>query len=223
MAFVVVEKGSGRDIGRKFPLDERGALIGRGTTGSKPDIALQDEFISRRHAEISFNNHIFLLRDLNSTNGTILDGQRIESNKPYRLKQDSSIGLGIVPGGEARVVLRFKELPTTETTRLGSAGDITFLDWLRIDLEKGEIFVDDKPVIVSRKEYDLILYLHDKAGKVCSKDEVIANVWPEVVDASGVSDAAIDQLLHRLRLKIERDPTNPKRLISRRGFGYILT
>ncbi len=33
-------------------------------------------------------------------------------------------------------------------------------------------------------------------------------------------NAAIDQLIHRLRMKIEPTPLRPKRLISRKGFGY---
>jgi DNA-binding response OmpR family regulator len=167
-------------------------------------------------------NRYFLLRDLKSTNGTSLDGVRIEPEKSYQLRQDSIIGLGIATDGEACAVLRFKESPTTETTRVPESEDTAHASWLRIDLEKDEIYVDGKQVIVSKKEYDLMLCLKANASKVCSKDEIIARVWPEAVDASGVSDAAIDQLLHRLRLKIEPDPANPQRLISRRGFGYML-
>jgi len=222
MAFLIIEKGNRGDIGKKFPLNERAALIGRGTDSQKPDIMILDEHVSRRHAEISFNNNYFLLRDLKSTNGTTLNGIRIEPEKLYRLQQDSIIGLAVFAGTEARVVLRFKESPTTATTRVVLTDEATPVTWLRIDAEKDEIYIDGKQIVVSRKEYDLILCLQSKAGKVCSKDEIIAKVYPEAVDIDGVSDAAIDQLLHRLRIKIEPDPTNPQRLISRRGFGYML-
>ncbi len=222
MAYLIVEKAATGDIGKKFSLDEKAVLIGRGTADHTPDVNLQDKFVSRRHAEISFANNCFLLRDLNSTNGTALDGRRIEPQTPYRLQDEATIGLGVGLGGDAGVLLRFKESPTTATASLTANGVIAPLGWLKIDLQRGEIWVDGKRVVVSRKEYDLILCLQRKAGKVCSKDELVANVWPEAIDAAGVSDAAIDQLLHRLRLKIEPDSSNPQRLISRRGFGYIL-
>ena len=61
--------------------------------------------------------------------------------------------------------------------------------------------------------------LQKTAGKVCTREELISEVWPEVCHAGGVSDAAIDQLVHRLRLKIEVNPSEPKRLINRRGSG----
>jgi DNA-binding response OmpR family regulator len=98
----------------------------------------------------------------------------------------------------------------------------TSQSWLRIDERLGEVWIDDKEVRLPKKEYKLIICLQKRAGKVYTREELISEVWPEVLDASGVSDAAIDQLVHRLRLKIEVDPSQPKRLISRRGFGYML-
>ena len=221
MAFVIVEKGNSGDIGKKFPIGEGNILIGRRATDCTPDIALHDDFVSRRHAEIAFDRDHFTLRDLNSTNGTALDGLRIEPGRFYRLKHESVIGLGVSSGTEARVVLRFKESTTATTARI-TTGEFGSPAWLRIDTEKGEVWIDEKQLALSRKEYDLILFLNKKAGRFCQRDELISGVWPEVLDPGGVSDAAIDQLIHRLRLKIEFDPSHPKRLISRKGFGCML-
>jgi len=98
----------------------------------------------------------------------------------------------------------------------------TWLTWLRIDERLGEVWIDGHQVRLPKKEYELVVCLQKRAGKVCTREELISEVWPEVCDASGVSDAAVDQLIHRLRLKIEVDPSQPKRLISRRGYGYML-
>jgi DNA-binding response OmpR family regulator len=116
------------------------------------------------------------------------------------------------------------ETPTVSTTRIeGALLDKTAaVDWLDLDEKKGEVRIDGKLLILSRKEYDLILFLSKRAGSVCQRDELIAGVWPEVLDPGGVSDAAIDQLVHRLRLKIEPDPSHPRRLVSRKGFGFML-
>ena len=222
MAFVVVEKGNSRDIGKKFNLGEANTLIGRRTTVNTPETALHDEFVSRSHAEIVFSGGYFVIRDLNSTNGTSLDGFRIEPGRFFRLKHDSIIGLGVASGAQARVTLRFKESPTATTARITATGDEGSIAWLRIDREKGEVWVEEKQLTLSRKEYDLISFLNSKAGRFCQRDEIISSVWPEVSDPGGVSDAAIDQLIHRLRTKIEPDPSHPKRIISRKGFGCML-
>lgn len=223
MAVIIVEKGSSKDVGKSFAIEDSRALIGRATPENTPDIALNDEYVSRRHAEISFDRGRFTIRDLNSTNGTALDNVRIEPGKPYHLSHDSLIGLGIASGG-ARVVLRFKTSPTVSTTRmeLEKTSEASPTSWLRIDEKTGEVWVDEKQLILSRKEYDLLLYLQSRAGRLCQRDELISRVWPEVLDTGGVSDAAIDQLVHRLRLKIEPDPAQPTRLVSRKGFGYVL-
>jgi hypothetical protein len=94
--------------------------------------------------------------------------------------------------------------------------------WLRVDEERKFVSVEGAPVDLSRKEYDTLLCLYRKNGTVCSRDELIANVWPEAHNANGVSDSAVDQLVHRLRLKVEPDPGRPAHLLSRKGFGFML-
>jgi DNA-binding winged helix-turn-helix (wHTH) protein len=94
--------------------------------------------------------------------------------------------------------------------------------WLSIDEGTKSVRVDGGAVNLSRKEYDALLCLYRKNGAVCSRDELIDSVWPEASNAEGVSDAAIDQLVHRLRLKVETSRGRPVHLISRKGFGFLL-
>jgi len=222
MAFVIVEKGNSEDVGKVFQLDTNTVVIGRVTPETDPYIKMLDDYVSRHHAEICYRQGCFMLRDLGSTNGTEIDGKRIEPDKFYPLKHDSAIGLGIV-SGKAHVVLRFKESHVTTRAPAGEVDETRVVSWLRIDEEKKEVWVDGKLLFLSRKEYDLLSFLHRKAGKVCAKDEIINEVWPEVQDPGGISDATIDQLIYRLRGKIEPDLSGPRRIISKKGFGYMLS
>lgn len=223
MAFIEVEKGNPKDIGKRFLLDEKTVLIGRQTPQNAPDIPLNDDYVSRRHAEIGFESGRFVLRDLGSTNGTAIDDVRVEAARSYPLRHESVIALGAA-SGNARVLLRFKETATVSTVRIDAdyAVESRGPAWLMIDVNKGEVWVDGKLLVLSRKEYDLVVFLRSRAGRVCQRDELISAVWPEVLDSAGVSDAAIDQMVHRLRLKIEPDPSRPSRIVSRKGFGYML-
>jgi hypothetical protein len=94
--------------------------------------------------------------------------------------------------------------------------------WLSIDEATMSVRVNGGAVDLSRKEYDALLCLYRKNGAVCSRDELIDSVWPEASNGEGVSDAAIDQLVRRLRLKVETGRGRPVHLLSRRGFGFLL-
>jgi signal transduction histidine kinase len=78
----------GRDQGTRFPLDESPVTIGRGTTNS---IQLHDTEVSREHAELHRQGDIFLLRDLNSSNGTYVNGKRVDE---YELASGDQVQLG---------------------------------------------------------------------------------------------------------------------------------
>ncbi len=222
MAFVVVEKGNSVDIGKVFALEKSKLVIGRLAPGSKPDIPLIDDYISRTHAELSLDGDCFMLRDADSKNGTELNGQPVEPGKSYALEDNAAIGLGIIDD-VPRVILRFKERDDTiPLQRQASKSKPKPVCWLRIDDGKKEAWVDGKAVALPKKEYSLLRLLYRNAGNYCSRDEIINEVWADVEDQGWVSDAAVDQLIHRIREKMEPNPAKPKRIVSKKGFGYLL-
>jgi signal transduction histidine kinase len=83
---------AGPDLGRTFRIASGAAVIGRGGT----DIALQASDVSRRHARISSQMRGFILLDLNSANGTYLNGKRIEKAVPVRIGDRIQIGATIL-------------------------------------------------------------------------------------------------------------------------------
>jgi two-component system response regulator QseB len=223
MAFFIIEQGNNEDIGKVFTLAPNTALIGRQTNESNPIICLHDIRVSREHAELVYQQGCYYLRDLCSKNGTEIDGERIQSGKLYPLKHNSSIGLGITAEGPC-ILLRFSVSNETVPIMVSpkERREVRPVEWLRVDEEKKEVWVDGKPIALSRKEYNLIRLLNHYAGKVCLKDDIISAVWPEVQDTVGVTDATLDQLIHRLREKIEINPAQPNRIISKKGFGFML-
>jgi hypothetical protein len=221
MAFVVVEHGNADDIGKLFTIVQKSTLIGRIAPDNNPHIILRDDYVSRQHAEICYIQGCYMLRDMGSVNGTEIDGQRLEPDKQYPLMNNSRIGLGIVLG-ESRVVLRFKESHATVRAPLDETegGDLSAR--LKIDEKRKDVWIDNEVITLSKNEYALILLLYHKAGEICSKDEVISAIWPGVNDPGVISDATIDQLIYRLRKKIEPDPAHPIYVVSKKGFGCML-
>lgn len=73
-ASVVLVSGPGAGAG--FTIDRERVIVGRGPGVDK---AFDDPAMSRQHAAIEFSGTGFRLRDLGSTNGTLLNGQAVQS------------------------------------------------------------------------------------------------------------------------------------------------
>jgi hypothetical protein len=91
-----------------------------------------------------------------------------------------------------------------------------------VDVDAGEAWVDGVRIpTLTDLEYRLLLLLYGRLGKICDKYQIVEVVWGEsYIDR--VDDARIEKLVSRLRAKLERDPSNPRYLITVRGRGYKL-
>lgn len=102
---------TGPTVGKVFPLNKGEIFIGRDTAN---DISINDPEVSRRHARIFVQGYNFILEDLGSTNGTLVNGQRLMG--PYVLHPGELIILG------EQVSLLFEPpMPFVETTVASSA------------------------------------------------------------------------------------------------------
>lgn len=77
------------DDGKKYPLQKINT-IGRATDS---DIIIDDPYLSSKHALISKRGPRMIIQDLNSTNGTFLNGKKVK--KPMHLRENDEIVLGI--------------------------------------------------------------------------------------------------------------------------------
>ncbi|MGD8903164.1 MAG: response regulator transcription factor [Anaerolineae bacterium] len=99
----------------------------------------------------------------------------------------------------------------------------TRLPGLRVDLERGLVWLDGEEMDLSRNQYDLLAYLYEKDGAVCSPEELLKAVYDEYVPPEQASaDKRLESLVDRLRKKIEVDPSDPRRLITVYARGFRL-
>jgi len=105
----------GPDKGRVYDASAESTVIGR----NSDQVNLTDNVASRRHAEIKFNGESWILTDLNSANGTYLNGNRIDGSMP--LKPGDGIKLGdtvlVFDGDEAGQPPAGAEAPSAHTDR----------------------------------------------------------------------------------------------------------
>jgi len=114
-----------------------------------------------------------------------------------------------------RVRLMREEMSTT--TPAGESKPILVNDNLSLDTIRREIRLNNQPVAMKPKEYELMLFLAQHRGQVLSREFILERVWGW--DYIGDS-RTVDVHIRWLREKIELDPATPVRIITVRGAGY---
>lgn len=97
---------SGLSVGQYYPLSPTRSVLGRSVEAAIP---VDDSKASRNHAAIDFQNGFYLLVDLGSTNGTFLNGERLE------------VGKLLNPGDEIRIGSTVYIVELLEKARLNSS------------------------------------------------------------------------------------------------------
>jgi pSer/pThr/pTyr-binding forkhead associated (FHA) protein len=72
-----IEFSSGNHLGRTFTLEKSGASIGRADDN---DIVIEEAVVSRHHAKVEYREGNFIISDLSSANGTLINGRKITSH-----------------------------------------------------------------------------------------------------------------------------------------------
>jgi len=186
--------------GREHTLANETTTIGRTIEN---DVVITSRRVSRVHAHVQRQGQRVILADLGSTNGTFLNDERVLA--PVELRDGDSISVGGVALTYHDPESTYLETPFPE---------------LEVDVAAGIVRVNRRAVTLSPKEFALLAYLYGHRGQVCSKDDIGDVVWPEYHE--GVYDYQIENLVRRLRARIEPDPANPQLLLTARGMGYKL-
>jgi two-component system, OmpR family, response regulator RegX3 len=100
-----------------------------------------------------------------------------------------------------------------------SIGDDTPVEasGVRVDRVRHEVRVDGNPVELPPKEFELLAYLVEHAGRVLTRGQLIDEIW----GSDYVGDTkTLDVHIRRLRTRVEGDPKEPVRIQTVRGVGY---
>ncbi len=201
-AMLILREGQG--VGTRWMIDRSDMIIGR---EEDCDIVLPSRQISRNHARIRRSGGRHILEDLGSKNGTFVNGR--ELTEPYPLQD----------GDEIQIALSFKLF----FVDAGATVPLFFerQAGLRLDKDAKSVWIKgqelDPPL--SLAQYRLLELLYDNEGKVCSRDEVVQAVWPDVVE-EGVTEQAIDALARRLRERLSELDPDHQYIVTVRGHGF---
>ena len=114
-----------------------------------------------------------------------------------------------------RSILRRRRLD-----RAGESAPTTLrVGTLEVDMLRHEAAVDGEPLHLTPSEFRLLAMLAQEPDRVFSRREIMRHLWSS--DFVG-DERACDIHVSNLRRKLERDPSNPERIVTVRGVGYRL-
>jgi DNA-binding response OmpR family regulator len=111
-----------------------------------------------------------------------------------------------------RAILRRKAdntSPNGKTLRFGT---------LEIDRDARTVTVANAPCDLTSYQFDLLVALAERAGRVLTRDQIMEAVRGRELEAF---DRSIDVHMGRIRAAIEADAKDPKRILTVRGVGYV--
>jgi DNA-binding response OmpR family regulator len=114
-----------------------------------------------------------------------------------------------------KAVLRRAPLMGPRTTPLLIHGDV------QLDLEKRSLSVSGRRVPLTPHEYALMEALMSSPGRTYTRDELLMRLYRR--GEAVVVDRVVDVHVGKLRQKIEKDPSNPRLILTVRGIGYCFT
>lgn len=121
------------------------------------------------------------------------------------------------PFSPRELVSRVRAVLRRSETQRGSEGIIQVDDRLKLDFDRREVWVDGRLVKLRPTEYRLLYHLVQNAGWVVTHDQILAKVWGyEYRDEPHY----VRLYVNYLREKLEKDPANPKYILTERGVGY---
>ena len=95
--------------------------------------------------------------------------------------------------------------------------EILTLGTIKIDIPQHRVLVNEIEVALTQREFELLTYLVKNKGKVCTRTQIIEDVWDIHFEYdTGVIDVFMNAIRKKLNLKIEQDYIK-----TVRGVGYI--
>ena len=104
-------------------------------------------------------------------------------------------------------------------SKLPGGADALSIGPIKIDTSTRQVLVNDQPMPLTAREFDLLLHFARHPGHVFSRAQLLDSVWGYGHDGY---EHTVNSHINRLRSKIEPDPARPELIVTVWGVGYKL-
>jgi len=184
-------------------------ILGRGTDC---DIVIPLRQVSRQHAKVSPGPDGAIIEDLDSKNGTFVNGRLIKG--PVTLRDGDELKISLAQD--------FAYLSSDATMPLEGLPLELQRRRLRVDVAARRVWVLEEELDppLSASQFNLLQVLYEQTGEVVSRVAIIDAVWGKA--AEGVTEQALDALVRRLRDRLAEIDTSTEYIVTVRGHGLRL-
>jgi hypothetical protein len=168
--------------------------------------------VSRQHARLTLKEEGILVEDLDSKNGTYLNGAPVR--EPVLLNDGDELQVSLAQ--------HFIFLSSDATMPLENLPLELQKRRLRVDIGARRVWVTDEELDppLSASQFNLLYILYQRSGEVVSRSEIIEAVWGKA--AEGVTEQALDALTRRLRDRLVEIDPEWEYIVTVRGHGLRL-
>ena len=139
--------------------------------------------------------------------------------------EETSIIMGLDMGGDDYITKPFKlgVLLSRMNALLRRAGNFqqdTELEshGIRVQLLEGQAYKDGKLLDLTAAEYKLLCFFMQNPGRILSPEQILDKLWDS--EGNYLDSSTLTVYIRRLRMKVEDDPGNPRRILTVRRMGY---
>lgn len=184
-------------------------LIGR---DSDCDIVIPMREVSRRHSQVNPGTNGAVIEDLDSKNGTYVNGKLVK--EPIILNDGDELQISLAQ--------HFIFLSSDATMPLDGLPLELQKRRLRVDIGARRIWVMDEEIDppLSASQFNLLQILYENSGEVVPRTKIIEAVWGR--SAGGVTEQALDALVRRLRDRLAEVDSTWEFIVTVRGHGLRL-
>jgi DNA-binding response OmpR family regulator len=118
---------------------------------------------------------------------------------------------------QARVKALFRRVEALKSPSDSCEQTSIVIGDLVVDIEKHKVTKNEETVLLTAKEFDLLLHFIRNPGRVYSRAQLLDLVWGYTFEGY---EHTVNSHINRLRTKIEKDPANPDYLLTVWGVGY---
>lgn len=117
------------------------------------------------------------------------------------------------------LLARIKAILRRSENKISSAGVFEKIGNLNVNFTAYTATSNGKEISLSHKEFEILSYLWKKRNATVSRDDLLNEVWGY---EESPTTRTVDNFILKLRQKIEKDPNNPKVILTVHGVGYKL-
>jgi two-component system response regulator RegX3 len=136
--------------------------------------------------------------------------------KPYRLRELVARMRAVLRRVDTPSSLPDSEGPVRIDEDVPNAGRVQVGNVV-VDRDRHEVIVEGAVVPIPLREFELLAFLMENAGRVLTRDVLIDHIWG--YDYVG-DTKTLDVHMKRIRTRVEKDPKNPNLIVTVRGVGY---